>query len=108
MALTSATVAQAATADQPFTVANLRVRRVVATFTAGYDSTTGVTLSHAAIGLASIVAVIPEGVANTGAAVQAAVSAATGDATLTLWNGTTKVITSDQSATTVALLVLGH
>lgn len=107
MALTTATFVEAADRDQPGTVGRLKARRIVVTFTAGYDSTTGVTLSHSkATGINEIVAVIPEGVCNTGSAVQAVVAA--GDATLTLWNGTAKTATSDQSATTVTLLVLGH
>lgn len=107
MALTSATFVEVADRDQPGTVGRLKARRITVTFTAGYDSTTGVTLAHAkASGINEIVAVIPEGVTNTGATVQSVI--ASGDATLTLWNGTTKVATSDQSATTVNLLVLGH
>jgi hypothetical protein len=107
MALTTATVADRPTNDQPGNISRLKARRVLVTFTSGYDSTTGVTLPHGPIGFVNeITAVIPEGVANTGAAVQAVV--ASGDATITLWNGTTKVATSDQSATTVTVLVLGH
>jgi hypothetical protein len=107
MALTTATFVESTDRDQPGTVGRLKARRIVVTFTAGYDSTTGVTLAHGkATGINEIVSVIPEGTASTGATVQAVVAA--GDATLTLWNGTTKVATSDQSATTVTLLVLGH
>lgn len=107
MALTTATFAEKTINDQPGNLGKLKVRRVVVTFTAGYDSTTGVTLPHGAMaGINEIIAVIPEGVTNTGAAVQAVV--ASGDATLTLWNGTAKVATSDQSATTVTVLILGH
>lgn len=106
MALTTAAVTPAATVNQPFTIANVRARRVTLTFTAGYDSTTGVTVPHSAVGVGEIVAVIPEGTANTGAALQVAV--ANGDATVTLYNGTTKVLTSDQSATTANVLVIGH
>lgn len=107
MALTSATFVEHADRNQAGTLGRLKVRRITVTFTSGYDSTTGVTLAHGAMaGINELVAVIPEGVANTGAAVQAVL--ATGDATLTLWNGTTKVATSDQSATTISLLVIGH
>lgn len=107
MALTTATFVESPDRDQPGTVGRLKARRVVVTGTAGYDSTTGMTLAHAGMtGINEIVAVIPEGTASTGATVQAVI--ASGDATLTLWNGTTKVATSDQSLTTVSLLVLGH
>lgn len=107
MALTTATFVESPDRDQPGTVGRLKARRVVVTGTAGYDSTTGMTLAHAGMtGINEIVAVIPEGVANTGAAVQAVVAA--GDATLTLWNGTTKVATASQVGTTITLLVLGH
>jgi hypothetical protein len=107
MALTTATFVEASDRDQPGTVGRLKARRVTITFTAGYDSTTGVTFAHGKLtGMSEIVAVIPEGTASTGATVQAVV--ASGDATLTLWNGTTKVATSDQSATTVSALVIGH
>lgn len=109
MALTTATAVPAITVDQVETIGRERAKRVLVTFTSGYDSTTGVTLTHASCGLAQIVAVVMEGVSTvTGAAVSAVISATTGDATLTLWNGTTKVATSDQSATTISLLVLGH
>lgn len=107
MALTAATFVESPDRDQPGTVGRLKARRIVVTFTAGYDSTTGVSLSHSkATGINEIVAVYPEGVTNVGSAVQAVV--ASGDATLTLWNGIVKVATSDQSATTVTLLVVGH
>lgn len=108
MALTTATAVDQISNDQPGTIGRLRAKRVVVTFTAGYDSTTGVTLKHADVGLAQIISVSDEGAASTGAHVQGVVSPTTGDATLTLWNGTAKVATSDQSATTVPLLVLGH
>lgn len=108
MALTTATTVDANTNDQPGNIGRLRARREIVTFTAGYDSTTGVTLTHASCGLSQIVAVIMEGTASTGATLQTVIGAVTGDATITLFNGTTKVATSDQSATTAAVLVLGH
>lgn len=107
MALTTATTAEAATRDQPGNIGRLKARIVTVTFTAGYDSTTGVTVSHSGLsGINEIVALVPLGTANTGATLQATV--ASGDATVTLYNGTTKVVTSDQSATTALVLVLGH
>lgn len=108
MALTTATVVPAITNDQVGTVGRERAVRVVITFTSGYDSATGVTLTHASCGLSQIVAVIQEGTTNTGAAVRAVPNVTTGDAVLTLFNGTTLVATSDQSATTLSALVLGH
>lgn len=108
MALTTATTVDQNTNDQPGNFGRLRARREIVTFTVGYDSTTGVTLKHADCGLSQIVAVIPEGTTNVGSTVQVAVGAVTGDATVTLFNGTAKVATSDQSATTLACLVIGH
>lgn len=108
MALTTATVVDGLSQHQPGTLGRLRARRVTITFTAGYDSATGVTLKAADVGLAQIVDIIPEGVCNTGAAVSAVNSGTTGNSVLTLWNGTTLVATSDQSATTVRALVIGN
>lgn len=105
MALTVATAADQPSGKQPGTLGALKARRVIITFTSGYDSTTGVTVTGRSVGLNEIIAIIPEGPASTGAGVGSAL--ATGNATVTLWNGTTKVATSDQSATTAAVLVLG-
>jgi len=106
MALTAATFAEQAYNDQVGNVGKLRTVRGTITFTAGYDSATGVSVAHGPTGLHEIVAIIPEGVANTGAA--ASVAIADGDATVTLWNGTTLVATSDQSDTVLPVLILGH
>jgi hypothetical protein len=105
MALTTATFADAPSGKQPGTLGRLRARRGTITFTSGYDSTTGVTVTGRSVGLNEIVAIIAEGAANTGAGIQAAL--ASGNATVTLYDGTTKVATSDQSLTTVPVIVLG-
>lgn len=106
MALTTVTVVDAT--HQPGSLGALRAKRVTITFTAGYDSATGVTLTHKSCGLSQIVDVIPEGTTNTGASVQVTNSATTGDSNLVLWNGTTLVATADESATTVRALVIGN
>lgn len=106
MALTTATAVDAASGKQPGTLGRLKARRVTVTFTSGYDSATGVTLTGRSVGLNEIIAVIPEGPASTGAGV-GTLSIASGNVALKLWNGTTAVATSDQSATTAVVLVLG-
>ena len=105
MALTTATVVDSK--RQPGTLGALLAKRVVITFTSGYDSATGVTLKAADCGLAEILAVIPAGTTNTGASVGAVIATPPVSAVLTLWNGTTLVATADESATTVSALVIG-
>lgn len=108
MALTTATVAPAKTHKQPGTLGARRLRFVTVTFTSGYDSTTGVTLTAASCGLSEIYGVLPLGAATTGAQLGVVLNTVPNSAVVTLWNGTTKVATSDQSATTLACLVIGH
>lgn len=107
MALTTATVAPAKTHQQPGTLGARRARLVTVTFTAGYDSTTGVTLTAASVGLSEIYAIVPCGAASTGAVLGNVLNTPASSAVITLWNGTTKVATSDQSATTALVLVYG-
>lgn len=109
MALTTATVVDHK--RQPGSLGALRARRVIITFTAGYDSATGVTLNAKDCGLSEIDDVIPAGPANTGSVVQAVVATGGASAVLTLFGDTSttygKVATSDQSATTASVLVVG-
>lgn len=110
MALTTATVVPFKTHQQIGTIGARRARLVTATFTAGYDSTTGVTLNAKDCGLSEIYAVISLGPAlgtAKGATVATTIGSPASSANLVLYNGTTLVATADESATTVALLVIG-
>lgn len=109
MALTTATVADHK--RQPGSFGALRAKRVIVTFTAGYDAATGVTLRAADCGLSEIDDVIPAGPANTGSVVQATIATGGATAVLKLFGdtGTTygAVATSDQSATTASCVIVG-
>src|SRR5258705_233218 len=65
MALTTATVVSQSARVQPGNLGRLRAKRVVITFTTGYDSTTGVTLNAKDCELSEIVGIITDGPAST-------------------------------------------
>lgn len=110
MALTTVTVSPFKTHQQPGTFGARRARLVTATFTAGYDSATGCTITAASCGLSEIYGILPLGAAlgtAKGAQVAVTIGSPASTANLVLYNGTALVATADESATTIALLVYG-
>lgn len=114
MANSAKTIALKTDRNQVGNIGKLRSRRVTVTFGADYAAAVLPLITAKSLGLAEVIAVIPEGAAAgtaAGATVVVTINSTTGtsgqDFTLKLFNGTTAIGTVDESGTTIDLLVLG-